>query len=280
MVYYWKLTIFLRHAEFMAGIIDNNPLFYKIASMMEIHPTQELQRLSFQVTLALYRVTDFFPKTDPLRTSLRSKANEVFESILEYRASENREQDMMMFTRKIASVRGYLGIAREMRFLRTVNFTVLEREYERLESKLVQELEEFAMAESGQFNQRTVSYHSAGEHPLTSSGDTEDDRQTHMPVVSPASHTVSAKRSMAAGDNHARVAAAAPIMQSAPLLNERQKIILGYMGKTGQLKISDLFDSFAGISSKTIQRDLQSLINFNLIKKEGDKRWTIYSLQS
>lgn len=259
---------------------------------MEIHPTQELQRLSFQVTLALYRVTDFFPKTDPLRTSLRSKANEVFESILEYRASENREQDMMMFTRKIASVRGYLGIAREMRFLRTVNFTVLEREYERLESKLVQELEEFAMAESGQFNQRTVPYHSTGEHPLTVAGDTEDDRQTHMPV-SPASHTVSAKSSMAgppawpepfrrgaAGDSHARVAAAAPIMQSAPLLNERQKIILGYMGKTGQLKISDLFDSFAGISSKTIQRDLQSLINFNLIKKEGDKRWTIYSLQS
>jgi predicted HTH transcriptional regulator len=61
-------------------------------------------------------------------------------------------------------------------------------------------------------------------------------------------------------------------------VNERQQKILEYVKQTSQAKISDFFTFFTDISSKTIQRDLQGLVAKNILKKEGEKRWTIYSL--
>jgi DeoR/GlpR family transcriptional regulator of sugar metabolism len=61
-------------------------------------------------------------------------------------------------------------------------------------------------------------------------------------------------------------------------LNQRQETIVKYIGSAGRAKISDFLDKFAGISSKTIQRDLNDLVVKNILKKEGEKRWTVYSL--
>ena len=44
----------------------------------------DIQRKIFDLTLALYRVTDFFPKGEVLRKSLREKANEIFSRVTEY----------------------------------------------------------------------------------------------------------------------------------------------------------------------------------------------------
>ena len=45
---------------------------------------KEIQRKVFDLTLALYRVTDFFPKDEALKRSLREKANEIFGLANEY----------------------------------------------------------------------------------------------------------------------------------------------------------------------------------------------------
>jgi len=45
-----------------------------------------------------------------------------------------------------------------------------------------------------------------------------------------------------------------------------------------QAKISDFHSFFGDISSKTIQRDLQDLVSKSVLKKEGEKRWTVYSI--
>ena len=45
---------------------------------------QEIHRIIFELTLALYRVTDFFPPNETLRRQLREKANEIFGSVTEY----------------------------------------------------------------------------------------------------------------------------------------------------------------------------------------------------
>ena len=62
------------------------------------------------------------------------------------------------------------------------------------------------------------------------------------------------------------------------VLNERQKIIIDRLAKSGQGKISDFYTSLKGVSSKTVQRDLQNLVDKEILKKEGEKRWTIYSV--
>ena len=61
-------------------------------------------------------------------------------------------------------------------------------------------------------------------------------------------------------------------------LNERQMVILEHFKNSKHAKVSDFSPVFNGISTKTIQRDLQDLVGRNVLKKEGEKRWTMYSL--
>ena len=59
-------------------------------------------------------------------------------------------------------------------------------------------------------------------------------------------------------------------------ISGRQKAILAHINQTQQAKISDFSSLFTGISVKTIQRELQDLVAKNILRKEGEKRWTVY----
>ena len=61
-------------------------------------------------------------------------------------------------------------------------------------------------------------------------------------------------------------------------VNERQKVILGQVAEKQLVKVSDFYELFRGMSTKTIQRDLQDLVLKRLLKKDGEKRWTVYSM--
>lgn len=208
---------------------------------MESRISKERRRKIFELTLALYRVTDFFPPGEALRKHLREKANDIFGRVSEYGYSEDPQQEAVVILGRIESVKGYLGIARSLRFIRPINLTVLEREYEALTDFFSRELEE----------------------PKTPLEKEEVPAKTTQPEVKkelPTWDEFASKR----GDSNA--------------INDRQKKILDHIKQVNQAKISDFFTVFGDISSKTIQRDLQDLVARSVLKKEGEKRWTIYSL--
>ena len=91
--------------------------------------TKELEQRLFELTLALYRVTDFFPPGEVLRKHLREKANEIFSQVLEFNYVEDPDNAILKILGKIHSIKGYLGIAKSLRVVRSINFTVLQREY-------------------------------------------------------------------------------------------------------------------------------------------------------
>ena len=91
----------------------------------------QLYERTLTLTIALYRVTDYFPKAEILRNHLRSKANEVFEQITEHGVNGrelNGEVDPVI--QRIRTIKGYLAIASTLNYVRPVNFTILEKEYE------------------------------------------------------------------------------------------------------------------------------------------------------
>lgn len=199
--------------------------------MFESKISKELHRRVFELTLAIYRVTDFFPPGEVLRRNLREKANEIFGNVSEYGYSENMEQAANTILAKVEAIKGYLEIARSMRFVRPINITILEREYDRL-------CEFFA------------------KEPTAS------DIKTSEPQAAPS------KEELPTWNEFSKVNGT----------TERQKAILEHVKQAKQAKISDFYSSFNGVSSKTIQRDLQDLVAKSILKKEGTKRWTVYSL--
>jgi hypothetical protein len=60
--------------------------------------------------------------------------------------------------------------------------------------------------------------------------------------------------------------------------NSRQSIIIGLLKKKKEIMIKDVSPLIEGVSEKTIQRELLAMVDQGIVKKEGEKRWSRYSL--
>ncbi len=60
--------------------------------------------------------------------------------------------------------------------------------------------------------------------------------------------------------------------------NERQRLIKDILSSQGQATIKDIAAHIKDCSEKTIQRELNLLISEGTVRKEGERRWSRYSL--
>ncbi len=275
--------------------------------------SEDIQKEVFELTLALYRVTDFFPKSDTLRRSLREKANEIFGLITEYSHNRGDENDALLIFARIEAIKGYLDIARTMRLVKPVNLSVLYREYEFLgqffknESRLSDIKNtpfsgDIKMSHRGEGSARDKN--SAGHRKFSggvkSSVDpivdpivdgtnisdfsrsvpnkpdaTKEGREPPHPIRGGASNGVHAKTVRLPGEKIDKGHIGHTVGPKG--VSDRQKTIIDHVKKGDKkAKLGDIHALFADVSSKTIQRDLLDLVSRNILRKEGEKRWTTY----
>lgn len=61
-------------------------------------------------------------------------------------------------------------------------------------------------------------------------------------------------------------------------LNNRTEDIMKIIKDNGKVTIKDISARIKNCSEKTIQRELLKMVSLNLIKKEGERRWSTYSV--
>jgi len=275
--------------------------------MQESKISKELYSRIFELTLALYRVTDFFPAGETLKKQLREKANDIFGGVVEYGYSMDTEREALSLLSKIQAMHGYLEIARSMRMVKPINITVLEREYNFLADFFAKELETFKNTSREREEAlkqviQTVEGHLPAEAPKVRSDKASDISDDIEPLATWDEFTAKKQseenlRGSSLTDSEAKFSNRAVVYMSdikeamsdrkeegisiiSRDINERQQRILQYIKQVPQAKISDFYSIFQDISSKTIQRDLQDLVSKDILKKEGEKRWTTYSLNN
>ncbi|HUQ30071.1 MAG TPA: DeoR family transcriptional regulator [Candidatus Paceibacterota bacterium] len=59
---------------------------------------------------------------------------------------------------------------------------------------------------------------------------------------------------------------------------DRKGKIISVLKSKGQASIKDISTLIRGVSEKTIQRELQSLVEQGMVKKSGERRWSTYTL--
>ena len=229
--------------------------------------SKEFHHRIFELTLALYRVTDFFPKGESIGGQLRKKANDVFGSALEYDYARNAEECAQNTLVHIQSLKGFLRLCRSLKYVKPINLVVLEREYEFISNFFEREIyrlqDEKKDADTAGFNQKTIA-----KDPINEVINTESPQKKAIPKKEEVkTGQPLPKVNRVASENH-------PIEP-----NERQRAIIEHLKQQTNAKISDFFDVFGNISSKTIQRDLQDLVQKNILRREGEKRWTQYTLK-
>jgi len=60
--------------------------------------------------------------------------------------------------------------------------------------------------------------------------------------------------------------------------NSRQSIIVNLLKRKKEIMIKDVSPLIDGCSEKTIQRELMAMVHSGILHKEGEKRWSRYSL--
>lgn len=252
---------------------------YILAVMFDLHSSSHhsLREHALNVTIALYRVTDYFPKSEVLRNDLRAKANEIFQRVSEHGADTQCDASVEFLTGKIDTMKGYLKIARTLEYVRPVNFVILEKEYDIIAKFLEDERAQYARSKSAHedINNPEHAFFLYPQAKKDAKGlKSKEERGMYGDSV-PYNIEESKKREI---NPETRPLNGGFHRKTDAVLNERQRIIMDRLAKSGQGKISDFYTSLRGVSSKTIQRDLQNLVDKEILKKEGEKRWTVYSV--
>jgi hypothetical protein len=60
--------------------------------------------------------------------------------------------------------------------------------------------------------------------------------------------------------------------------SERKQSILSFIGERGTVSIKDISLAIRNVSEKTIQRELQALIETGRVERQGERRWSVYSI--
>ncbi|MBC8465255.1 MAG: winged helix-turn-helix transcriptional regulator [Parcubacteria group bacterium] len=61
--------------------------------------------------------------------------------------------------------------------------------------------------------------------------------------------------------------------------DKRRKQIMSVIKKRGRVGIKDITSAITDTSEKTLQRALATLVKEGVVKKEGEKRWSVYSVK-
>lgn len=220
----------------------------------------ELREKATRLTMAFYRVSELFPADEPLRGHCREKADEILAGVTECGIGTEIEKEMARAGARIDTLQKYLLVADTMRWVARINIEVLAREYGSLK-ELVQAVPIEVIEEGGY---------------IIEGADMDIMEDLDGPIA-PAENE---EKKDPADDFSQNFNNAKITHDNSHEPNGRQKMILEHLAQARQAKVSDFFSVLAGVSAKTIQRDLSELVNKNFLKREGEKRWTVYSLNN
>ena len=231
--------------------------------MKSAYFSEETKQKIFQIVQAVFRVTNLFPYGEALRFELRKESSEVLKESARYSVIPVASEDILSFAGKIRGLRSLLFLARSNRFVNPVNCEVLERECRFLEDFFVRAAEAEV---SDVFTENFNSSLKADKNSIKK-----------IPPVR-ASHESS-------GHSHKNIRRIERIEKKAPPAHsgeakDRKGTIIGFLQQKDKSSIKDIADVFNNVSTKTIQRDLNILIQEGVVERSGDKRWALYHLKN
>ncbi len=222
---------------------------------------EHIYERSQKLTEALYRVTDLFSDSEPLKWLLRRDGLGIFESLLKIKTSSpsERVKGLDKISEEIRQSIRTLELASSGSFISEANFQVLKREYLNLADYLTERKYEILPEPSaeGYIGQVAIGQLSNGQSVGS------EIKEQIAEVGENYSSSNRSNKNNGQGNG------------------ERRGEIISFIKERDWVSMGELATVFSGrISGKTLQRDLVSMAGEGLLLKEGEKRWRKYKLAS
>lgn len=228
-----------------------------------------------RITAALYMVTNILPLDEPMRLKLRSLGIEVFSDILSLYRAPQEANIRNRLGAHIFEIVSLLGIAHISQHISSMNHTVLVREYNAILVLLEEEKDTLIPEENSVVDDTFFS--SIPTEPLdeaTSQEKTLDrgavtEGQKQQPFIKDTFKKTTRPRSKIP-----RSSARVPDAKK----HERRDVILGLLRERKRISVRDVALIVTDCSEKTLQRELLAMVEEGILRKEGERRWSTYSL--
>lgn len=220
---------------------------------------------------AVYLVTDLFSENEPLRNSLRKLAVDLISIIDKGQASK-----------VLSRIDSLLRLSKDLELISEMNAQILFAAVLNIQNTLTQKdnvdmssisktITEDSYEKDSVKDSRPISEASTFPYVATSSNErlastAQITQQVPMTHKHEKEVVVTRERSTA-------------VPMPGLDIGSRRKKILEIVKTKGQVTINEFIDEIQGCSSKTIQRELTSLVLSGTLKKSGERRWSRYSLK-
>ncbi|MES2986002.1 MAG: hypothetical protein V4686_02660 [Patescibacteria group bacterium] len=206
------------------------------------------------VSKAIYMVTDLFEEGEPLKSTLRKAALDILTS------KEVRHTDALSTL---------VGLAREIDLITEVNATILLRAIRSIGEEVRGGQREVQIEETLKFKDQ--------QNALSRTVDSAPSKEI-VAEVGRVDSVVEKPKEAVEPKRTERPTIASSVTTTLDIGTRRKKILEVVKSK-GQATIHEFIQSIQGCSSKTIQRELTSLVLSGTLKKTGERRWSKYSLR-
>lgn len=245
-----------------------------------------LAKRAEKITTALYMVTSFMDNQDPMQMRIRHVATDIlsdmFDSITA--TSHNLSETLHQSLTQTAQLLSLVNVAHRIGKISEMNYHIIYKEISLLQSSLYRE---YSLNTTSHSKDRpTPEYHmnvqeifkeEYGEHQVNNflQNDIKDTLPTEKKIAPRKEKETSFSQTSQRHETFKRT--------EKPQRGESEKrrdLILSIIREKKHAHMKDIATRITNCTEKTLQRDLLSLIEQNVIEKKGEKRWSTYVLKS
>jgi hypothetical protein len=246
-----------------------------------------------KLVTAVYMITNFIKDTEPLKWRIRERALELMSLNMSFNTVSLSERKELLREYQAISIEivSLTSIAYHSGLISEMNATILKTEFESLVETIErgenrQANEETIIINPDFFNAPLTEPSTLPSAPATSTQSRATDSSAVLykghastPVIRPRNMSFTASRPEIKIKKDISTPVATSLGRSTntgEVKGDRKAVILSILSKKEGLSVKDFVDALKGVSEKTIQRELLSMVASGTIKKEGERRWSRY----
>lgn len=261
-------NVFGEDKKHLVNYFDSKPLFVYVYKKTE------------RLIMATYMVTDILSDTDPLKTIVRESSLRLLSATHLLKDNTSIEKAVNELHEGVLNVVSLLDVAYVTGRITEMNVSVLKREFEALLDYLKNSVKKDSLL--GQGSSISPSFFEV-EKPTDSNETVSSVTQFSDPSSLSSFDSYKdrdSKESLSSDDKtptkkpHGRPSSYAGNVAK----NERRAAIFNLLREKKQISVRDLANVVNDCSEKTLQRELLQLVEEGILNKEGERRWSRYSL--
>lgn len=249
---------------------------------------------------AIYLITSFFSDQEPLKWRLRNLASDLASLSLYLKDNFSREREQAGFEVRTTTLEiiTLFTVARNAGLVSDINYDIISREmYKYLNSiglpaGITEEGDKMLLSQNFFSIEPTPTKQAELSESNTQKDKNESPKQLNTNNPQPKSEPVPNEkysikteylpRTKDLGGNQEVKSSNTKNLKEfgtvAVKKNVRQSIIINLLKRKKEIMIKDVSPLINNCSDKTVQRELLAMVKAGVLKKEGEKRWSKYSL--